>query len=111
ATRRAALNAAIREGLIRDNPARRVELANPRRPHAVVWNDARVRDWERTGAHPAAAVWTAKQLVYFLDLVRDDPQHAMWWIAALRGLRQGELCGLRWRDLDRPSSRLEAGSD
>jgi integrase len=45
-------------------------------------------------------VWTAKQLVYFLDLVRDDRQHAMWSIAALRGPRRSELCGLRWSDLD-----------
>jgi site-specific recombinase XerD len=41
ATLRAALNPAIREGVIRDNPARRVELANPRRPHAVVWPNPR----------------------------------------------------------------------
>ena len=43
ATLRAALNAAIREGLITDNPARRVELVNPRRPHAVVWTEPRVQ--------------------------------------------------------------------
>jgi hypothetical protein len=31
-----ALNAAIRDGLIRDNPARHVELPSPRRPQAQV---------------------------------------------------------------------------
>jgi len=36
-TLRGALNAAIREGLLRDNPARHIELPSPRRPHAEVW--------------------------------------------------------------------------
>jgi hypothetical protein len=36
ATLRSALNAAIRDGLLRDNPARFVELPAPRRPHAQV---------------------------------------------------------------------------
>jgi len=34
ATLKAAPNAAIREGLLRDNPARHVELPTPRRPAA-----------------------------------------------------------------------------
>jgi integrase len=35
--------------------------------------------------------------------VVDDSLFALWWLAALRGLRRGELCGLRWAavDLDR----------
>jgi hypothetical protein len=37
ATLRSVLNAAIREGLLRDNPARYVEVPSPRRPHALVW--------------------------------------------------------------------------
>lgn len=42
ATLRAALNAAIRSGLIADNPAGRAELPAARRPRAVVWTAARV---------------------------------------------------------------------
>jgi Phage integrase, N-terminal SAM-like domain len=42
ATLRSALNAAIREGLLRDNPARYVEVPSPRRPHALVWTAQRV---------------------------------------------------------------------
>jgi integrase len=100
ATLRAALNAAIREGLIRDNPARRVELANPRRPHAVVWTDRRVTDWQATGEHPTVAVWTAAQLAYFLHAARGERFYPLWWLVALRGLRRGEACGLRWVDVD-----------
>jgi hypothetical protein len=37
ATLRAAYNAAIREGMITDNPDRRVEIPAGRRPQAVVW--------------------------------------------------------------------------
>jgi integrase len=39
-------------------------------------------------------------LAAFLDSVRPDRLYALWWLAALRGLRRGELAGLRWADLD-----------
>lgn|SRR5512146_1968300 len=42
-TLRTALNAAAREGLIPDNPARYVKLPRGARPHAVVWTKRRVR--------------------------------------------------------------------
>jgi hypothetical protein len=38
ATLRSALGAAIRDGLLRDNPAHHIELPSPRRPHAQVWD-------------------------------------------------------------------------
>ncbi|MFE7871427.1 site-specific integrase [Micromonospora humida] len=46
------------------------------------------------------AVWTANQRAEFLSAVNDDPLFALWWLAGLRGLRRGELCGLRWSDID-----------
>src|SRR6266542_3201581 len=49
ATLRSALNAAIRDGVLRDNPARLAELPTPRRPQAHVWTDPRVDAWRRTG--------------------------------------------------------------
>jgi hypothetical protein len=55
ATLRSALNAAIRDGLLRDNPARFIELPKPRRPHAQVWSDARVKAWQATGQRLAVA--------------------------------------------------------
>jgi integrase len=100
ATRRSALNAAIRDGLLRDNPARHIDLPTPRRPHPQVWTDNRVEAWRRGEVRPSVAVWTARQLAAFFDVVREDRLFAMWWLIALRGLRRGEAAGLRWIDID-----------
>ncbi|MFE9192003.1 tyrosine-type recombinase/integrase [Micromonospora sp. NPDC007208] len=105
-TLRAALNAAVREGLISDNPARRVELPARDRPQALVWTEARVAEWKATGARPTVAVWTAAQLAAFLDYVRDDNLYPLWWLVALRGLRRGEAAGLRWADVDLHEGQL-----
>ena len=53
ATLRSALNAAVREELIGDNPARYLKLPPGQRPHAVVWTPRRVKEWKRTGVRPA----------------------------------------------------------
>jgi site-specific recombinase XerD len=50
ATLRSALNAAIREGLLRDNPARYVEVPSPRRPHALVRTTQRSKRGRRPGS-------------------------------------------------------------
>jgi integrase len=100
ATLRAALNTAIRDGLLRDNPARHVQLPRPRRPPALVWTKTRVQAWVDRGERSTVAVWTEHQLVAFLDFVAADRLYAMWWLIALRGLRRGEAAGLRWCDLD-----------
>jgi integrase len=83
-----------------DNPARRVEMPATRRPHAVVWTDGRVEQWQAGGARPAVAVWTAVQLALFLGFVAEDPLYPLWWLIALRGLRRGEAAGLWWCDVD-----------
>jgi integrase len=100
ATLRSALNAAIRDGLIRDNPARFVQLPTPRRPQALVWTAHRTREWRRTGQRHSVAVWTATQVAEFLRFADDNRLYAMWWLIALRGLRRGEAAGLRWVDVD-----------
>ena len=100
ATLRAALNAAIRAGLIGENAARHVELPRPRRPHPVVWTERRVAAWRQSGERPAVAVWTTTPLAVFLRSVRTDRMYALWWPIALRGLRRGDAAGLRWIDLD-----------
>jgi integrase len=47
--------------------------------------------------HP---VWTLDEARQFLDHVRDDRLYTLWRLLLVTGLRRGELCGLRWIDLD-----------
>jgi hypothetical protein len=85
-TLRAALNLAVREGLIDSNPTRHIEITGYQRPYAKIWTEGRVEHWEQTGERPAVAIWTARQLSTFLDDVVDDSLFALWWLAGLRGL-------------------------
>ena len=80
---RVCLATAVREGLIRHNPARDVAL--PHRPE-VEDEDEHVR------------VFTRDQLAAFLATVH--PRHrVMFRLLAVTGLRWSELAALRWRDL------------
>lgn len=106
ATLRTALNAAMRARLIPVNPANGAELPRPRRPHPVIWTAARTSRWQQAGERPAIAVWTEQQLAAFLAGVAQDRLYAAWWLAALRGLRRGELAGLRWTDVDLHAAEL-----
>ena len=100
ATLRAALNAAIRRGLLTENSAAKAELPRARRPRAVVWTPYRIEQWRRTGERPAVAVWTATQTAQFLRSTEEHRLYAAYHLIALRGLRRGEAAGLRWCDID-----------
>jgi integrase len=99
-----------------------LELA-PRNPAARISPPAYEADDEGEPAH-----WTAAEVASFLDHVDamtltertvsekrtrksgaftytrtfapDPMQRALWYVLAMTGMRRGEVCGLRWSDLD-----------
>ena len=77
---RAALNHALRQRMIPFNPAVAVELP------------------EHTS--PEVEPWEAEEVGVFLDEAAGERLFALYELAALHGLRRGELCGLTWPDLD-----------
>ena len=59
------------------------------------------------GESPAErGVWTLEQFAAFLDSTVSYLLDARWGLAATTGLRRGELCGLRWDDVDLASMSL-----
>jgi integrase len=54
---------------------------------------------------PAMKVWTEDQARTFLAFTSEDRLSVAWSLLLGRGLRRGELCGLRWSSVD-----LEAGA-
>jgi integrase len=99
---RAALNDAIREGLISTNAAALAKMpAIAKAPKAMVWTDKRVAEWEVTGEKPGPVmVWTPQQFGTFLDAIAEDPLYALFHLIGFRGLRRGEACAVEWDDFD-----------
>ena len=56
--------------------------------------------------HQEMKTWTGKQLALFLRHVGLDRYFALWRVAAMTGMRRGELLGQRWRDIDLDAGRL-----
>ena len=56
ATLRKALNDAVRERRLTDNPARHVELPRSKRSRPLAWTRLRVLQWMATGKRPTVAV-------------------------------------------------------
>lgn len=51
-------------------------------------------------------VWTADELRGFLAATLDTPNHPLWRVLAMTGMRRGEACGLQWGDFDAAASTL-----
>ena len=77
---------------------------------AVDWNLLSRNPVERVKppkhSTPEMRTWSAEELRRFLDHVRTDRYYAAWRLAAMTGLRRGELLGLRGRDVDLDAGRL-----
>jgi integrase len=84
-----ALGDAERQDVIARNPARR---ATP--PSATA------------ARSPEAATWTPDELRTFLAATAEHHHAALFRVGAMTGLRRGELCGLRWADVDLDAARL-----
>jgi integrase len=56
---------------------------------------------------PEMAWWTPAELREFLDLTADEPLGPLFRLAAMTGMRRGEICGLRWCDFDLDKARIE----
>ena len=83
---RMALSAAVRSGLLARNPSEGV--SGPHRQQREV------------------EAWTAAEAGQFLRSVSDDRLYALWLLMLTRGPWRGEVCGLRWSDVDLNAGRL-----
>ena len=45
-------------------------------------------------------MWTPEELGRFLEATASDRLYPFWVLAVTTGMRRGELCGLRWEDID-----------
>jgi len=84
-----ALSDAVDAGMLTRNPADR---AKPPRPDRTSPRELRT--------------WTPDQLRQFLASVAGARLGTAWHLAALTGLRRGEVLGLRWADTDLDAARL-----
>ena len=50
--------------------------------------------------------WEPEQLRHFLKATRDHPFGVAWRLAAMTGMRRGEVLGLRWSDVSLDRARL-----
>jgi integrase len=87
ATLRAALNVAVRDGLVARNVA---ALVKPPRE-------------DKRPLH----VFTKQEAMRFLEIVKGHRLEAIFTVALCLGLREGEILGLRWADVDLNSGKLE----
>jgi integrase len=69
-------------------------------------NVARGRAVAPRKSAPTTNAWDADELRTFLQAVADDRLFACWRLAAMTGLRRGELLGLHWSAIDLENGRV-----
>jgi len=56
---------------------------------------------------PEMKTLSAEQVHHFLESAQDHPMEAFYYLAIATGMREGELLGLRWSDIDRASQSIK----
>ncbi len=84
-----ALEDAVDAGLVARNVAARAKPPRPSR-----------RSTRQVGS------WEAHELSLFLASVTGSRLEAVWRLAAMTGMRRGEILGLRWADVDLDAARI-----
>ncbi|MDO8122323.1 site-specific integrase [Isoptericola sp. b490] len=81
ATLRCALTAAEHAGLISSNPADAVKTPKP-------------------SGRGGTALWSPEQFDTFIAAIQEERLRPLFEVTVRLGLRRGEVCGLRWEDVD-----------
>ncbi|WP_288781728.1 tyrosine-type recombinase/integrase [uncultured Kocuria sp.] len=92
----AILDAALDDGYITVNPARKSTVKPP-------------KSKEIRAAQSEVTTWTATELRDFLTWDRDDFQddlYTLWLVISKTGMRRSEALALRWQDFDHINSRI-----
>jgi integrase len=107
ATLSSALADAVEQLLIPVNPAKLFRLKGGGRPKGLVWTNARVAGWRKTGVKPSPVmIWTVDQTLGLLHATRGHRFSIPYHLMVLTGMRRGETAGLHWRDVDLDASEL-----
>lgn len=91
------LSAAVDDGLIATNPARKSRTVNAPTGRQI------------RAARPEIETWAAAELRAFMNWDRDvyqDELHTLWLVIANTGMRRGEVLALRWSDVDLKAKRI-----
>lgn len=84
----------------------RTALRDAERAGLVHRNVARLMDPPCHGAAPEQRCWNEHQLRQFLQVAMTHRLGPAIWLAAMTGMRRGEVLGLRWSDIDLDTATL-----
>ena len=59
-----------------------------------------------TPSDRVSSAWSPEEAGTFLAAAANDRLRAAWWLLLTRGPRRGEVCGLKWSDVDLETSRI-----
>ena len=81
-------------------------LGDAVRKRILPLNVADAADAPKPDRHREYSVWTEEEISRFLAHIKDEPIYPAVHLAAMTGMRRGEILGLRWPDIDFAENRL-----